>query len=142
MTLAERAAAEAMQRRLSEYLSYGVAQRSTGKAEDFYATVVDDQKERAVCAVFDSHGGKGAGRRAAETLPERLMQLTSPSSFGHDAYPEKHLVDQFWRADREMGEAKIFSGSTATRCSAYSAVQKSPSCGSTTHTDRGPSPSS
>ena len=91
----------------------GVAQRDSLKAEDVWAIRCDDSSCRVHFGVFDSHGGKEAGKKAAETLSNNLISLNG-ATVGHDAFPMTAVHDQFWDLDRSLGEQGIMSGTTAS----------------------------
>lgn len=97
---------------LSDRVTFGSTQHSTAKEEDFCAC--ETTSKRGAFAVFDSHGGKDAGALCKSELTGQLLSLAASDAKGHDAFPERDIVDAFWSMDHRLGASGIFSGTTAS----------------------------
>lgn len=93
-------------------VAYGKSQRSV-KDEDAFACQV--AKQAACFGVFDSHGGKEAGRRCAAELAPNLLTLGgADDAVGHAAFPKDSIVTAFWDMDHDLGSHGVYSGTTAS----------------------------
>ena len=94
-----------------EMVSSGVHSR-VAKGEDYHSAQCEGS--RGMFAVFDSHGGKDAGKICSEEMPAKLLNVTDKAIVGLDAFPDAGLDSSFWEMDHRLGKNDIFSGTTAS----------------------------